>query len=120
MRKQGILHGKGCILIWIPIAFIMILIGFAPGIVMAAIVDQISPLGFGPLWGTTLTTTIILFIGFYLYDKKRFHLRYIVLTISTFIICLIYTLFDNSNFIHKIIYKLYPFLNTIIEKIRTL
>jgi hypothetical protein len=111
MSNTRIIENRGCFF-WIPVGLIMTLIGFAPGIIVAAIVDQISPLEFGPLWGTALTTTLVLLIGFYIYDKQKFHLRYLILTVGIFILSFIFTLFNADNFIFRIIGKMYPIVET--------
>jgi hypothetical protein len=41
------------------------MITFAPGIVVASLVDQVKPLTIGPLWGTTLTTTLVILAVLY-------------------------------------------------------
>lgn len=119
MSNTRFLENRGCFF-WIPALFIMTLIGFAPGIVVAAIVDQLSPMEFGPLWGTALTTTLIILIGFYFYDNQRFHLRYLILTVGVFILAFIYTLFNSDNFIFRIIHKMYPIVETVKTQFRAI
>lgn len=115
MTNSRFFDNKGC-MFWIPVGLLMTLIGFAPGIVIAAIVDTISVLNFGQLWGTTLTTTIAILIGLYFYDNQRFHLRYLVLTVGVFVILFIMTLFSPDNFVFNIIPKMYPVVQTATEQ----
>ena len=66
MAKQKKGDGGSLILIvLLAIGVIFSMITFAPGIVVASLVDHFKPLTIGPLWATTLTTTLVILVVLY-------------------------------------------------------
>ncbi len=114
-KKEG---GSGGILLLLLIALSVIfsMMTFAPGIVVASLVDQIKPLTIGPLWGTTLTTTLVMLIVLYFINNDGWVMRYFLISCAVFVIGLIYTLFDDTNIIYATVKKMYPFIENMIKE----
>lgn len=92
------------------------MITFAPGIVVASLVDHFKPLTIGPLWGTTLTTTLVMLIVLYFIKSDGSFMRYFLISGAVFVIGLIYTLFDDTNIIYATVKKMYPFIENMIKE----
>lgn len=114
-KKEG---GSGGLLFIFLIALgvIFSIMTFAPGIVVASLVDQVKPLTIGPLWGTTLTTTLVILIVIYFINKDGWLMRYFFISVAVFIVGLIYTLFDDTNIIYATVKKMYPFIENMIKE----
>jgi hypothetical protein len=114
-KKEG---GSGGLLFILLIALgvIFSIMTFAPGIVVASLVDQVKPLTIGPLWGTTLTTTLAILIVIYFINKDGWLMRYFFISVAVFIVGLIYTLFDDTNIIYATVKKMYPFIENMIKE----
>lgn len=114
-KKEG---GSGGLLLIFLIALgvIFSMMTFAPGIVVASLVDQVKPLTIGPLWGTTLTTTLVLFAVLFFIKSDGWLMRYFFISVAVFVIGLIYTLFDDTNIIYATVKKMYPFIENMIKE----
>lgn len=117
MAKQKKGDGGSLILIiLLAVVVIFSMITFAPGIVIASLVDQIKPLTIGPLWGTTLTATLVLVVVLYFKKSDGAFLLYFLIAGAVFVIGLIYTLFDDTNIIYATVKKMYPFIENMIKE----
>ncbi|MFN4855080.1 MAG: hypothetical protein ACK5JC_11740 [Bacteroidota bacterium] len=119
MAKKKKESGSGGLLVifLLAIGVIFSMITFAPGIVVASLVDQVKPLTIGPLWGTTLTTTLVILAVLYFNKSEGAFMRYFLISCAVFVIGLIYTLFDDTNIIYTTVKRMYPFIENMIKEI---
>ena len=107
-------NGSGCsgcivwsllIILGLVLAFTSIL--FAPGVIIAAIVDSIFQLGQKPLWGVTILSSVIVAIICYNISEYNKWKTYIILSLVLAFGIFIFYLFKEDNFIVDTLLKMY-------------
>jgi hypothetical protein len=92
------------------LAILFSIITLSPGIAVTALINLLIPMSIGPLWGTTLSVTIILLIVFAIKVEKEFFYAYLSLSFFVFILLGILTLFVSNNIFYNMVKSMYPII----------